>query len=171
MIDTTDLSQLDAPQLREMVRSLMGTVVARDREIAFKQATIDKITHEMAVLKRLKFAAKSEAFNAEQKSLLEETIDADLAALQAELDKVLPDEQSKGEKKTPKREKLPAKDFGLPEKARTKDAKKESGNYPMPDKAHARNAKSRAAQQRKAGNLTKAEEERIDRKADKKLDS
>ena len=36
-----------------------------------------------------------------------------------------------------KREKLPAKDFGLPEKARTKDAKKESGNYPMPDKAHA----------------------------------
>ena len=50
-----------------------------------------------------------------------------------------------------KREQLPAKDFGLPEKARTKAAKKESGNYPMPDKAHARNAKSRAAQARKAG--------------------
>ena len=45
-----------------------------------------------------------------------------------------------------KREQLPAKEFGLPEKARTKDAKKESGNYPMPDKAHARNAKARAAQ-------------------------
>ena len=70
-----------------------------------------------------------------------------------------------------KREKLPAKDFGLPEKARSKEAKKESGNYPMPDKAHARNAKARAAQQRKAGNLTKAEQERIDRTADKKLDS
>ncbi len=69
-----------------------------------------------------------------------------------------------------KREKLPAKDFGLPEKARTKDAKKKSGNYPMPDKTHARNAKARAAQQRKAGNLTKAEEQRIDRKADKKLE-
>ena len=69
-----------------------------------------------------------------------------------------------------KREKLPAKEFGLPEKARTKDAKKESGNYPMPDKAHARNAKSRAAQQREAGNLTKKERERIDRKADKILD-
>lgn len=68
------------------------------------------------------------------------------------------------------REKLPSKDFGLPEKARSKDAKKESGNYPMPDKAHSRNAKARAAQQRKAGNLTKAEEERIDRKADKLLD-
>jgi transposase len=57
VIDTTDLSQLDAPQLREMVTSLMTSVVAKDREIAFKQATIDKITHEMAVLKRLKFAA------------------------------------------------------------------------------------------------------------------
>ncbi len=56
-----------------------------------------------------------------------------------------------------KREKLPAKDFGLPEKARTKEAKKESGNYPMPDEAHARNAKSRAAQQQHAGNLTKKE--------------
>lgn len=69
-----------------------------------------------------------------------------------------------------KREDLPAKDFGLPEKARTKDAKKESGNYPMPDKAHARNAKARAAQQLRAGNLSKDEKERIDRKADKKLD-
>ena len=108
MIDTTQLHQLDAPQLREMVRSLMGTVVAKDREIAFKQATIDKITHEMAVLKRLKFAARSEAFNAEQKSLLEETIDADLAALQAELDKVRPDEPNKDEKKQPKRQTLPA---------------------------------------------------------------
>ena len=70
-----------------------------------------------------------------------------------------------------KRAKLPAKDFGLPEKARTEDAKKQSGNYPMPDKKHARNAKSRAAQQQQRGNLTKKEQERIDRKADKILDS
>jgi hypothetical protein len=70
-----------------------------------------------------------------------------------------------------KREKLPSKDFGLPEKARTKEQKKESGNYPMPDKPHARNAKARAAQQQKAGNLTKKERERIDRKADKVIDN
>ena len=80
------LHQLDAPQLREMVRSLMGAIVARDREIAFKQAAIDKSRPEMAVLKQPKLTAKSEAFNAKQKSLLEETTDADLAALQAELD-------------------------------------------------------------------------------------
>ncbi|MBV9933775.1 MAG: hypothetical protein JO367_05685 [Actinobacteria bacterium] len=69
-----------------------------------------------------------------------------------------------------KRAKMPAKEFGLPEKARTKDQRKETGNYPMPDKAHARNAKSRAAQQHKAGNLTKKELDKIDRKADKILD-
>ena len=68
------------------------------------------------------------------------------------------------------REKIPTKEFGLPEKARTKDAKKQSGNYPMPDKAHARNAKSRAAQAQKAGNLSKKDQERIDRKADRILD-
>ena len=94
MIDTaTNLDHLDAQQLREMVQSLMGQVEAnkleirrRDHEIAFKQAAIDKLTHEMAVLKRLKFAAKSESFTAEQKSLLEETIDADLAAMERELE-------------------------------------------------------------------------------------
>jgi hypothetical protein len=68
------------------------------------------------------------------------------------------------------REKIPSKEFGLPEKARTKEQKKESGNYPMPDKAHARNAKSRAAQAQKGGRLSKKDRERIDRKADKVLD-
>ena len=108
LINTTQLRQLDAPQLREMLRSLMGSVVAKDRDIAFKQATIYKNTHEMAVLKRLKFAARIEAVNAGQKSLLEETIDADLAALQAELDRVRLADRRKSERQQPKRQKLSA---------------------------------------------------------------
>jgi len=67
------------------------------------------------------------------------------------------------------RAKLPSKEFGLPEKARTAEAKKETGNYPMPDRNHAISAKSRARKQRKAGNLTKDEFARINRKADKVL--
>ena len=70
-----------------------------------------------------------------------------------------------------KRANMEPKEFGLPEKARTPEARKETGNYPMPDKAHARNAKARAAQQHEAGNLTKKELDRINRKADKILDS
>ena len=107
MIDEAQLKTLDAQQLREVVRSLMGEIHQRDREIAFKQATIDKITHEMAVLKRLKFAAKSEHFSAEQKSLLEEAIDADLEALQRELEQLAPEAPAERDKRSPKREKLP----------------------------------------------------------------
>ena len=115
MIDTADLDHLDAQQLREMVLSLRRGAAAdkleiarRDHEIAFKQAAIDKLTHEMAVLKRLKFAAKSEAFNAEQKSLLEETIDADLAAMERELEELATVPAAQREKQQPKRQALPA---------------------------------------------------------------
>lgn len=47
-----------------------------------------KMAHEMAVLKRLKFAASSERFGPEQKSLLEEAIDEDLQALDREIGKL-----------------------------------------------------------------------------------
>ena len=57
------------------------------------------------------------------------------------------------------RNKLPAKDFAEPEKRA----------YPVEDKAHARNAKARASQQVKAGKMSKAEEGKIDKKAEKVL--
>jgi hypothetical protein len=55
------LPAMSEPQLRQTVQLLMS-------ELRHKSALVDKLTHEMAVLKRLKFAAKSEAFTAEQKS-------------------------------------------------------------------------------------------------------
>ena len=67
------------------------------------------------------------------------------------------------------RAKLPAKTFGLPEKARSADAKKETGNYPMPDAGHAISAKRLARKNRQDGNLTKNEFDRINRKADRVL--
>ena len=75
-------------------------------------------------------------------------------------------------KLTPKeRSELPARDFGLPEKARSSGARKETGNYPIPDMGHAIRAKRLSRLQRKAGNLTKDEFDRINRKADKVLDA
>ena len=64
---------------------------------------------------------------------------------------------------------LPARVFGLPEKARTPKARKESGNYPIPDKGHAISALRLSRLQRKRGNLTKDEFDRINRKAHKVL--
>ena len=68
--------------------------------------------------------------------------------------------------KAKQRAELPAKDFGLPEKARSAAAKKETGNYPMPDEGHAISAKRLSRMQREEGNLTKDEFDRINRKAD-----
>ena len=45
----------------------------------------------------------------------------------------------------------------------------ESGNYPIPDRGHAISAKRHSRAERKAGNLTKDEFDRINRKADKML--
>ena len=58
------------------------------------------------------------------------------------------------------RDKLKDSQFGLPDERK----------YPMPDESHARNAKARASQQVDAGNLSKADERKIDRKADEILE-
>jgi hypothetical protein len=59
-----------------------------------------------------------------------------------------------------KRDSLPKSTFGLPDERK----------YPMPDESHAANAKARAAQQVRKGTITKAEKQKIDRKADRILD-
>lgn len=96
-----DIDTLNPQELRERLRKA-------DAQLAFQKSIIDKLTHENAILKRLKFAAKSEAYNAEQKSLLEETLDTDLAAVATEIEALQAARTSPAEKQQPKREKLPA---------------------------------------------------------------
>lgn len=74
------LNLLDAAQLRSLV-------VAMSQQMRQMQQLIDRLTHEMAVLRRLKFALQSERHSRspEQQRELEETIDADLQALEDEL--------------------------------------------------------------------------------------
>ena len=64
---------------------------------------------------------------------------------------------------------LEPKQFGLPERARTPEARKETGNYPMPDRGHAISAKRLSKLEKERGNLTKDEFDRINRKADRIL--
>jgi transposase len=96
------LPDMSADELREVVQSLFKT-------LTFKQATIDKLTHENAVLKRLKFAAQSERYSAEQRSLLDETLDADLQAVNDEIEQLQSDDATQAKaKQQPKRQVLPA---------------------------------------------------------------
>jgi len=95
------IDALEPAQLRELAARLLA-------EVRHKDALIDKLTHENAVLKRLKFAAQSERFNAEQRSLLEETLDADLQAVAEEIERLAPTDAAPRERQQPKRQPLPA---------------------------------------------------------------
>lgn len=96
-----DLDEVADDKVREFAARLIV-------ELRHKQAFIEKLTHEMAVLKRLKFAARSEAFSGEQKSLLAEAIDEDLEALAREIEREQPAESRPETRQQPKRQPLPA---------------------------------------------------------------
>ena len=118
VISPQQLDTLDPQQMRQALLGLMAEMATKDeqlerqtREVAFKQALVDKLTHELAVLKRLKFAATSEKFcaglSAEQRSLLEETLDADIAEASGEIERASRGDKGKKDKQSPKREPLP----------------------------------------------------------------
>jgi transposase len=113
------LPNLNAEQLRELAQELIAkiieqskTITAKDSDILYRQAKIDKLTHELATLKRWKFGRSSEQLNGVQISLLDETIDADIAAIEQELKDLTPAPKTEAApRQQPKRAALPA---GLP---------------------------------------------------------
>ena len=113
------LQNLNAEQLRELAAELIARVAqqsqiiaTKDSDILYRQAKIDKLTHELVTLKRWKFGRSSELLNAGQISLLDETIDADIAAIEQELQALAPAAKTDTQpRQQPKRAALPA---GLP---------------------------------------------------------
>lgn len=94
-----DMAQMDAQELRNLTTALFAKLKQhetelterdaklsqRDEELKYKQVKIDQLTHEMAVLKRWRFAKRSEQLDVVHRSLLEESIDADLEAIDLEI--------------------------------------------------------------------------------------
>jgi hypothetical protein len=72
VVEPQSLQNLSAEELRELTTRLMT-------QLRHQSVLLDKLTHENALLKRMKFAAQSERFNPEQKSLLEDEIEAAVA--------------------------------------------------------------------------------------------
>ena len=115
VLASDSLKNLNAQELREMVTQLMAqvgenakTIVSKDREILYRQTKIDQLTHEMAVLKRWKFGRSREQLDQAQASLLDETIDADIAAIEQELQNLTPASKLEADtRKQPKRAALP----------------------------------------------------------------
>jgi len=88
----------------------------KDRDIAWRDAKLEKVNFELARLKRWKFGAKTEAMSAEQRRLFEETLTEDEASLQAQLDRLRAEAAAAAEggakpkaaPRRPRREALPA---------------------------------------------------------------
>src|SRR5690606_9267346 len=108
MNETVDLQSMDEAQMRQMLQHLMS-------ELKHKQTLLDKLSYEMAILKRLKFAAKTEALNADQRSLLEDALEEDLQAVDDEIEQLRPPHE-RGPRQQPNRLPLPAQ---LPRQAFT----------------------------------------------------
>ncbi len=108
MLEPATLVSLDAQQLRELALSLMTQVADKERELLVRQTKIDQLTHEMAVLKRWKFGRRAEQLDAAQAHLFEETVGADLAAIEAELEALRTPPKADSVPAKPKRAPLPA---------------------------------------------------------------
>lgn len=120
----SSLPQFDAQALAAMapdeLRALTAQLLARieqdaqraeqaSQAIALRDAKIDKLSFELAQLRRIRFGVKSEQLDAQQRPLFEEAVQADIAALEeelAELQARTPPTEAAAQR-TPKRQALP----------------------------------------------------------------
>jgi transposase len=84
---------MDADQLRDLSAALFERLqrqevqlAGRDEEPKRKQLKIDQLTHEIATLNRWRYSKRSEQIDAVQRSLLDESIDADIEAISLEIE-------------------------------------------------------------------------------------
>ena len=114
MTSLPNLDQLTPEQLRALAAQLMQRVESLDQKVETMgkkihrdQTLIEKLTHEIAQLKRFKFAKRSEQLSPDQVSLLDDLIDTDIAAIEAELEALKPARASTEVRQKPKRTALP----------------------------------------------------------------
>jgi transposase len=95
----------------ELLSAHQKVIAERDEAIRNRDIRIEALTHEIARLRRVQFAARSERMSPEQRSLFEETMDADIAAAEAELAALATPtaaEAPQPPRNAPKRKPLPA---------------------------------------------------------------
>ena len=110
MTSSPNLDQIPPDQLRAFAAQLLSQVDSlglqvdrmgkkNDRD----QTIIEQLTHEIAWFKRNKFAKRSEQLSPSQGSLLDDLLDTDIAAIEAELKALSPPAASAEPRKQPTR--------------------------------------------------------------------
>jgi transposase len=103
-----NLDELSHEQVRALAAQLILEVEQKDQTIRHQKSINDKLTHELSILKRHRYAQRSETLTQQQSSLLDELITADIGAIEEELTRA-------GEAVTaPNKEKQPNKPKRLP---------------------------------------------------------
>ena len=122
MINPSALQQLSADELRSLAEQLMQqlgeknhlidekdqTIVQKERENLNLKTLNDKLTYEMAILKRHTFGKTSEKLHPLQISLLGELVETDMGGIEEELSRLAPPSAEPASKQQPKRAALPA---------------------------------------------------------------
>ena len=108
MTPTTSLDQLNTEQLRSLAAQLLQNIERLDKEVLHHKTRNQQLIHEIAQLKRHRFAKRDESFSPDQASLLDDLIDTDIAAIEAELEILAPKSASTPARQKPKRTALPA---------------------------------------------------------------
>ena len=112
MTSSPNLDQMTPEQLRalaEQAIQLLSQVDSMGQKIHRLETVNEQLAHEIAILKRHKFAQRSEQLSPGQGSLLDDLLDADIAAIEAELNAVNPRPAPTEPRQKPKRAPLPPK--------------------------------------------------------------
>ncbi len=110
MTFSPNLDQMTPEQLRALAAQalqLQSQVEAMSRKIQNDEILIEQFKFEIALLKRHKFAKRSEQISPAQGSLLDDLLDTDLEAIEAELKQLLPASSQAEPRQSPKRAPLP----------------------------------------------------------------
>lgn len=111
---TVDLDRLDAQQLRQLVRNRDDQIQAlkgHNEQLASIKKHLatrnEQLTHEMALLKRWRYGKSTEQPDQSQRSLLDDEVDTDIAAIELELNELFGEPAQSPGKAQPKRQTLP----------------------------------------------------------------
>jgi hypothetical protein len=77
-------------QVEQTLQQHQATLIQRDETLRQRDLKIEALTLELAHLRRLRYGVRSEAMNAEQRDLFNETLATDIAAAEARLEALQP---------------------------------------------------------------------------------
>jgi transposase len=109
-VDAGKLETMGPEQLRTLATQLLERIGQDSQAIRLRDTKIEKLTFEIAQLRRQRYGVKSEQLDAEQRRLFDENIDEDIGAVEEQLRHLIepPAPDQDADKRVPKRAPLPA---------------------------------------------------------------